>query len=70
MTFILYKFQMGRSKWKKKIQQEKSTVRQTEESTNTKVPIHNLPEKFLWMHVSLHIFQNYEICNLFIKFNS
>lgn len=42
---------MGRSKWKKKIQQEKSTVRQTEESTNTKVPIHNLPEKFLWMHV-------------------
>ncbi|KYN36981.1 Alba-like protein C9orf23 like protein [Trachymyrmex septentrionalis] len=42
---------MGRSKWKKKIQQEKSTVKQTEESTNTKVPIHNLPEKFLWMHV-------------------
>ncbi|KYM92978.1 Alba-like protein C9orf23 like protein [Atta colombica] len=42
---------MGRSKWKKKIQQEKSTERQTEESTNTKVPIHNLPEKFLCMHV-------------------
>ncbi|XP_018369764.1 PREDICTED: uncharacterized protein LOC108765503 isoform X1 [Trachymyrmex cornetzi] len=42
---------MGRSKWKKKIQQKKSTVRQTEESTNIKVPIHNLPEKFLWMHV-------------------
>ncbi|KYQ55777.1 Alba-like protein C9orf23 [Trachymyrmex zeteki] len=40
---------MGRSKWKK-IQQGKSTVRRTEESTNKKVPIHNLPEKFLWMH--------------------
>jgi len=53
MISILYKFQMGRSKWKKKIQQEKSTERQTEESTNTKVPIHNLPEKFLCMHVSL-----------------
>ncbi|XP_018395238.1 PREDICTED: uncharacterized protein LOC108773802 [Cyphomyrmex costatus] len=42
---------MGRSKFKKKIRQGKSTIKITEESTNTKVPIYNLPEKFLWMHV-------------------
>lgn len=43
---------MGRSKLKKKLQQtaaEKLTTR--EESTSAKVPINNLPEKFLWMHV-------------------
>ncbi|XP_011881795.1 PREDICTED: ribonuclease P protein subunit p25-like protein [Vollenhovia emeryi] len=33
----------------KKLQQEQPTARETEEST--KVPIHNLPERFLWMHV-------------------
>lgn len=43
---------MGRSKLKKKLQQKKSTAKETEESTSTKVPIDNLPEKFLWMHVS------------------
>lgn len=41
---------MGRSKLKKKLQREKSTA--GEESTSAKVPIDNLPEKFLWMHVS------------------
>ncbi|KAL6255900.1 hypothetical protein P5V15_013141 [Pogonomyrmex californicus] len=45
---------MGRSKLKKKLQLKqkvKETI-STEESTDTqKVPINNLPEKFLWMHV-------------------
>lgn len=36
----------------KKLQQKKSIAGRTEESTSTKVPIDNLPEKFLWMHVS------------------
>lgn len=51
---------MGRSKLKKKLQQtaaEKLTTR--EESTSAKVPINNLPEKFLWMHVSPRVFRNY-----------
>lgn len=43
---------MGRSKLKKKLQQEKPTAKETEESISAKVPIDNLPEKFLWMHVS------------------
>lgn len=43
---------MGRSKLKKKLQQEKPTAKETKESTSAKVPIDNLPEKFLWMHVS------------------
>ncbi|XP_011689662.1 PREDICTED: ribonuclease P protein subunit p25-like protein [Wasmannia auropunctata] len=43
---------MGRSKLKKKLQQGKLTEsRKSEETTSTKVPIDNLPEKFLWMHV-------------------
>ncbi|XP_024893170.1 ribonuclease P protein subunit p25-like protein [Temnothorax curvispinosus] len=42
---------MGRSKLKKKLQQKKPIAKETEESTSTKVPIDNLPEKFLWMHV-------------------
>lgn len=39
---------MGKSKLKKRLKREEES---TEESTNTKVPIDNLPKKFLWMHV-------------------
>lgn len=53
---------MGRSKLKKRLKREEES---TEEPTNTKVPIDNLPKKFLWMHVSLQILQNYGI-NSFI----
>jgi len=57
MIFIFYKFQMGKSKLKKKLQKQgKLIAKKTEESTSTKVPIDNLPEKFLWMHVSPRIF--------------
>ncbi|XP_012534957.1 ribonuclease P protein subunit p25-like protein isoform X2 [Monomorium pharaonis] len=45
---------MGKSKLKKKLQQGKATVKETEKSTEPTVPtvpIDNLPEKFLWMHV-------------------
>ncbi|XP_070167710.1 ribonuclease P protein subunit p25-like protein isoform X2 [Polyergus mexicanus] len=40
-------FHMGRSKLKKRLKREEES---TEESTN-KIPIDNLPKKFLWMHV-------------------
>lgn len=53
---------MGRSKLKKRLKREEES---TEEPTNTKVPIDNLPKKFLWMHVSLQILQSYGI-NSFI----
>ncbi|EFN65560.1 Alba-like protein C9orf23-like protein [Camponotus floridanus] len=39
---------MGKSKLKKKLKQEGESA---EKSTSTKVPIENLPQKFLWMHV-------------------
>ncbi|XP_072748615.1 ribonuclease P protein subunit p25-like protein [Anoplolepis gracilipes] len=39
---------MGRSKLKKRLKREEES---TEEPTSTKVPIDNLPKKFLWMHV-------------------
>ncbi|CAL1675472.1 unnamed protein product [Lasius platythorax] len=39
---------MGKSKLKKRLKREEES---TEEPTNTKVPIDNLPKKFLWMHV-------------------
>ncbi|KAL6445419.1 hypothetical protein ACFW04_002299 [Cataglyphis niger] len=39
---------MGRSKLKKRLKREEES---TEEPTNTKIPIDNLPKKFLWMHV-------------------
>jgi len=58
MTFIFYKFQMGKSKLKKKLQKQgKLIAKKTEESPSTKVPIDNLPEKFLWMHVSPRSFR-------------
>ncbi|XP_011159326.2 uncharacterized protein LOC105195567 [Solenopsis invicta] len=42
---------MGRKKLKKKLQQGKPIVEEIEKSTVPTVPIDNLPEKFLWMHV-------------------
>ncbi|XP_020282578.1 ribonuclease P protein subunit p25-like protein [Pseudomyrmex gracilis] len=46
---------MGRSKLKKRVKQEISTKELAEDITetmkNTQVPIEDLPEKFLWMHV-------------------
>ncbi|XP_029174403.1 ribonuclease P protein subunit p25-like protein isoform X2 [Nylanderia fulva] len=39
---------MGKSKLIKRLKREEESA---EESTNTKVPIDNLPKKFLWMHV-------------------
>lgn len=49
---------MGKSKLKKKLKQEGESA---EKSTSTKVPIDNLPQKFLWMHVSFWTLQSYKI---------